>query len=143
MLPDRARLTKYYPLFVALFDKVENDRDLLFDRAFVKGWLEEVRRPVALSIYGACVACDRRFDRKMQLHHGIVEKNEIRGVRWESLIHHLYNLFPVHDEACHIALPDRETLFDIAAQKYGRDDVTAWYRGLPWKSGKPPYALGK
>jgi len=90
-----------------------------------------------------CLTCGRDmvFD-SFDLHHGIVSKQDIRGWRFKNarmLIDTELNLIPLHIE-CHrgYAAPTREEVWEYQSAFYGQSLLIEWYKGLPWKTPRPP-----
>ncbi len=64
-----------------------------------------------------------------EMHHGIVSKARARGIKKQGCIDHRYNCFLVN-HACHQRTPGPRHFWKVACDRYGRENVQAWYEGL-------------
>lgn len=86
------------------------------------------------------MVCDCGCGEKMRLsegidmHEGVISKNDTKGLPWQPLIYHEYNCFLVkHDH--HLNRPMvRKHFFDLSCVRYGTEKVMAWLNTLPFKT---------
>lgn len=77
-------------------------------------------------------------DRNYNVHHGILNKNDVRGLPDEEArkIDSRYNLLiiPAAWNASHAKVPTREQAIGIQVSKWGYNAVREWFESIYFKS---------
>ena len=91
--------------------------------------LEIAKRRKYLSDFSgkAFIDCD--------MHEGILPRVVVpKGIEWSFMIYHEYNCFLLLRAEHSPQPPSREWCIYKAFERYGKDQVCAWFYSLPWKS---------
>lgn len=75
------------------------------------------------------------FKTGCHMHEGIISRAVVPlSVSWHFMIHHPYNCFLLLPDEHLPQAPSRGWAVEKAYERYGRENVRAWYYGLPWKA---------
>jgi hypothetical protein len=75
------------------------------------------------------------FTGACEMHEGIITRANVpKNIHWHFYIYHPFNCVLLLPEEHRPKPPPREWCIQWAYEKYGREDVKAWYESLPFKA---------
>lgn len=74
---------------------------------------------------GKCV-CNGELGNDMELHHALITKEDVKGIKEKDFIHHTYNTILLHHD-CHIKIR-RYVSMVYLVKHYGLNEVQTWYQ---------------
>lgn len=126
-LVDTVELCGYEDCIKDVDGKVVMDSTKLPEQVDWPKWLKALRFAAFFNQMGLC-SCLHNLNDDAQLHHAMLTKSDLMGVRDSSklrVLHHTYNVILCHAR-CHEGMTRTKSL-KFLNQLYGENNVIPWY----------------